>query len=634
MVSIRKYVHTLHRLGWANVIYAAWYKFSLKSGIRKAFFPPRKITGGTFFHTPELPEAPSFNYPDSWRESLERQAQNIVDGKLTYFFFHRHDMGTPPQWFLNPFNKQKVTTPDKHWTELSDFDLNIGDIKTIWEPSRFYWLPVLARAYIISRDERYLDVLNRWQNDWIDNNPLHIGPNWKCGQETSIRVMHLMLTARILHQYREPGALLQQMIWQHLQRIKSNINYALAQDNNHGTSEASGLYIGSQWLLRTGFDKPDLEQYRDKGLYLLEDRFEKLIGYDGTFSQYSINYHRMVLDTVSWVLWNERELNVKDGLSERSVEKIRKALNWLESLVDESGDAPNFGPNDGSLICKLDSNDYRDFHPSIRLLKTLLDEPISPEKKGKDEAMFWLGLTPRYEEQRADKKAHQPEQVQHFPESGLVRMNGEHSWTLFHYPYFRFRPSHCDFMHVDLWSKGENILRDSGSFSYNTNRSEPPDSSYFKSVKSHNTVSFDEEEPIPKISRFLYADWPHADEVKVDPDKQSCQARYLYGGKTHHTRKLQYLEKDTWLVTDLFNGEYNEVVLRWRLIPVYWKIDQEIMTVESEYAKVIIKSETSCQFFMDEGYESRYYMQYQQIPVLTIKGDTYTNKIESYIQLK
>ena len=30
--------------------------------------------------------------------------------------------------------------------------------------------------------------------------------------------------------------------------------------------------------------------------------------------------------------------------------------------------------------------------------------------------------------------------------------------AVFKYPSFRFRPAHCDSLHVDLWHKGENVL--------------------------------------------------------------------------------------------------------------------------------------------------------------------------------
>lgn len=631
MIPITSYISTLHKLGWANVCYVFWYKFSLTTGIRERFFPTKEIQEGTFFRSLPDDQALSSEIPDEWERPLLEQANDIINGELTYFFHHTEEVGSPPNWFLNPFNGQEVTNPQKHWTELGDFDLQIGDIKVIWEPSRFYWLPTLARAYKVSGDTHYLDVINDWLQDWADKNPLNVGPNWKCGQETSIRLMHLLLTANILGQYENPPEVLQNLVWLHLQRIEANIHYAIAQDNNHGTSEASALYVGSSWLAYTGFESPKLDEFSQKGKRLLEDRIQKLIKKDGTFSQYSVNYHRMVLDTMSWVLWNEQAMDWNDRLSSEANSSIKKALQWLETLLDESGDAPNFGPNDGSMICRLDSNDYRDFRPSCRLLNALLGRSLSEDQKMLDETLFWLGITPDY--QRQEEQSHSTE-LSHFPESGLIRINGQRSWMLFHYPQFEFRPSHCDLLHVDLWKDGKNILRDSGSYSYNTDRNAKQDASYFKSVKSHNTASFDGKEAMPKISRFLYAGWPQAENVKADTADRCCQASYRYRNQVNHKREVQHVEKDTWLVTDWFDGSYDSVTLRWRLIPGNWNLQRDILTVESDYAKIIIKTDSSCRLMMGEGYESRYYMQIQKLPVLVIRGDTHVRKIQSYIQLK
>src|SRR5690606_30461256 len=64
-----------------------------------------------------------------------------------------------------------------------------------------------------------------------------------------------------------------------------------------------------------------------------------------------------------------------------------------------------------------------------------------------------------------------------------------------------FRPSN-DVLHLDLWFKGNNILIDSGSFSYNS-----PLSPYFRSIQSHNTLQSGQFEPMPRISRFLNGQW-------------------------------------------------------------------------------------------------------------------------------
>lgn len=40
--------------------------------------------------------------------------------------------------------------------------------------------------------------------------------------------------------------------------------------------------------------------------------------------------------------------------------------------------------------------------------------------------------------------------------------------AMLRYPRFRFRPSQADALHLDLWLEGRNLLRDAGTYSYNT----------------------------------------------------------------------------------------------------------------------------------------------------------------------
>src|SRR5439155_27177209 len=84
-------------------------------------------------------------------------------------------------------------------------------------------------------------------------------------------------------------------------RISLTTLYAVAQDNNHGTSEAAGLFVGGSWLARFGAGDPRSrgQRWAEKGRKLLNKRVRRLILPDGSFSQHSLTYHRMLLDTLS-----------------------------------------------------------------------------------------------------------------------------------------------------------------------------------------------------------------------------------------------------------------------------------------------------------------------------------------------
>ena len=49
-----------------------------------------------------------------------------------------------PNWHKNYFNNCESNFKNFQWWQIPDFDPKVGDIKTIWELSRFDWVVQLA----------------------------------------------------------------------------------------------------------------------------------------------------------------------------------------------------------------------------------------------------------------------------------------------------------------------------------------------------------------------------------------------------------------------------------------------------------------------------------------------------------
>src|SRR4029079_19380469 len=91
----------------------------------------------------------------------------------------------------------------------------------------------------------------------------------------------------------------------------------------------------------------------------------------------------------------------------------------------------------------------------------------------------------------------------HFNDGAYAAVRRGTGMALMRYPRFRFRPSHADALHVDLWKDGTNLLRDGGSYSY----SDMEGTAYFSGTASHNTVQFDDRDQMPRVGRSLFGDW-------------------------------------------------------------------------------------------------------------------------------
>jgi len=587
--NIPRLIKVIPKLGYFNVAYMFWYRISMNLGIRKGKFPLGDAVKGGFFESTPLVS----DYPEEWKLNAIQRANNILQGQLTWFHYHKFQVGNPPNWFKNPFDGSVLNNPTKHWTEISDFDLNTGDVKILWEPSRFDWLTDLARAYLTTGEEKYLETINHWLRDWSLNNPKNQGPNWKCGQETSIRLMKLISVATIL----KFGLPLQKMVFEHLTRIRGNIRYAIAQNNNHGTSEAAALYIGSAWLLKQSncsFNKTVLTQWKKQGRRILEDRISRLIAKDGTFSQRSINYHRVVTDTLSWVLFNIEQLNEKP-FSEPLLKRLESLGYWqLKMMSSDLGEVPNLGSNDGAMFETFHSCDYRDFRPSTQLFFGVLKKQKVFKEEKHDEPLFW-----RY-----------PQQWQKLPvieikvpeieilDGQFLIINHQDIKLFLKIPINNFRPSGNDAFHVDLWYQQKNILCDSGSYSYNAGDI----TKWFKSVEAHNTIQFGKRQQMPNIGRFLFANWVQGKTIRAESNNGYIlwEGSYRDGWGAVHMRKLEYDKNEGKItLTDTFIKKNQEDVT------MYMNSNHDLLSM----IRVQDKDGTLINPMLNKTYLSLYYMQ-------------------------
>ncbi|PKO98519.1 MAG: heparinase [Bacteroidetes bacterium HGW-Bacteroidetes-8] len=590
-------IYTIFRLGIVNVLYVIWYRVSLKIGFRKLSFKRRNfIITDDFFSVEYIPNL----LGDNDRITLFADADKIVSGHFRYYNYHWIQVGDVPNWFANPFIGRSYPNANKHWTELADFDLIAGDIKNIWEASRFKWVMTLSRAYAASGEKKYIERLNFLLKDWSINNPFNIGPNWKCGQEASIRIFNLLNSLQFLGQHLKPSESICQFVYYSLDRISRNIFYAIAQNNNHGTSESAALYIGGLWLNSIDSVKyPRALTYSKSGRYWLENRVNKLISHSGSFSQHSVNYHRLLLDTLSYCEFWRNKLNDK-RFSNQFYKKSLAATHWLWRVTDEiSGDAPNLGSNDGALLYNLISFGYRDFRPSLAFANELFGAGVS------------------FDGVKAIDKLNS---------DGYTTLIGDNSWALVKWPFYKFRPSHSDALHFDLWYMGRNILCDCGTYSYNPVRDFGVSLS---SVGFHNTVSFDGFDQMPLISRFLKGGWlntSYVSSISTSEGGYKWSCSYKDNRGNIHIREIKVIE-DTWIITDNLSGNFKSAIIGFNINYPDCLLNNGVLLTDSFSLTPPIDGES----VLSDSFASLYYWEKHPIKRLNIevyKPGIYTTVIK------
>ncbi|MDR1816693.1 MAG: heparinase II/III family protein [Puniceicoccales bacterium] len=409
-------------------------------------------------------------------------AAEILDGRFRLFGGEPREIGRLPRWNVSPLGG--AAAPEGvHWTRIRPFAH--GDIKNIWELSRWPWAWPLALTGGNAAADRFWELAD----DWLAHNPPNTGVNWFCGQEASLRLF-AAVAARLTFDASPATTPLRLARWRQLvratgARVAANLDYALSQSNNHGVSECCGLLTagaltggatGAKWTIIAE--------------HALAAQLASLVYPDGGFAQHSANYHRLLVHDLRWasLVFRLERRSTPPWLADAAA----RAEDFLDA-IDAAGDATGAATGGRSAAFLYGANDGADILPLGAAERILRGSGLK-----------------RRSETRAPA-------ARHFPDAGVLVWNGSATAggdglrLLLRCPTaFRHRPSHADLLHLAARWRGADVLLSPGSFSYNPPPNDPraaggpPLSSAF----SHNTVTFEGHDQMEKFSRFLYLPWP------------------------------------------------------------------------------------------------------------------------------
>jgi hypothetical protein len=590
----------LKNMGWRYTSFRIKHELMKKSGQLKKKFPVSPAYK-QFVTLEGWKSNPSKFFFES-RENLPFQKNptylvkerfnKIMNGEFEFFNSIGFNIGRNYDWITNPDNGFKYDI-HKHWTKIPDYSREAGDIKYVWEKSRFSYLYDLIRYdYHFGKDCSqfiFSEILS-----WIKSNPVNCGPNYRCSQEISLRILNWTFA---LNYYRNSANLtddvfnqIQFSIYWQVQHVHKNIDFSrIAVRNNHAITETLTLYLAG--LLYPQF--PGSQKWKENGKKWFEEEVAYQIYEDGTFLQFSMNYHRVVVQLLTWALVLADKSN--ERFSDVVYDRARKSVEFLRTcMVDENGQLPNYGANDGALFFKLNDSDYRDYRPSLNALAKSLKIDLCLHDT---EDELWYGIDSRPINTWIPSFG-----VHSFNKSGYYIFREDDTLTFIRCGNHKDRPLQADNLHLDIWYKGENILFDGGSYKYNTT---PELLNYFMGTASHNTVMLNEYNQMKKGTRFVWYHWSQSIFSKSSETEDSYIfegeiAAFTYLDKSiRHKRKITKLKnKPEWIVEDFIINKPAGTKMKQLFHPIalntfsFRSIDQT-----GEEVKPIIK----------KGYQSKYY---------------------------
>jgi len=491
--------------------------------------------------------------------------------------------GPAPDWH-GPFESRA------HALDLDLFAA--GDIRPVWEANRLLAIPRL----MLQGDAPQAEALLR---DWRAANQPFRGPAWACGQEAALRALHLCLALGGDAPRRAMGALLEA----HARRITATRAYAAAQDNNHAVSEPAGLFaiglaLGDRALAAQGA--------RD-----LVRAVARLVAPDGAFAQASPGYHRLLLDTLAVAEWLRRRHGAPP-FAEPFAARAAAATDWLARVMAPGGALPRCGAVDDSAFADLSGRGPFDARGSLERAARLFRGASAgiPDDPG----CTALGIPcpdlrlPRMASWRSEGWMG----LEAGPLRALLRTGAP----------LRFRPAQADLLHLDLWRGDEAILRDGGTGAYNPGPGAAWWTRALADTAGHNTVEFDGEAQMPRLSRFLYARWPRC---RALPDGAALTD---WRGRRHE-RRIR-LDAGSLVVEDRLAGPFATIALRWRLAPGDWRPTED--GAARGGFRIALAADAPCRIALVQGWESPAYGVVRPAPVLELRAAAPVARLTTWVE--
>ena len=449
-----------------------------------------------------------------------------------------------------------------HWSTMSDASAEAGDIKDIWEPARLGWLLPRLRLWASSNDDTVAEEIWAVVEDWQRSNPPYLGPNWMCGQETSLRTITVMLLADALsaspsttdERRRAVGRLVHDAVG----RVGPTLGYALSQRNNHAISEAGFLWSASvlaPWL-------PDAAGLRRRGARALTEAVTDQFDRDGSYSQHSPTYQRVALHVLLWCLAVSRATGepAPDGVAEA----VARSVPHLRSLLAPASDGrvPNLGGNDGALVFDLAPAGIDDLRPVLAHAAAATDQDSGLGPGPWDDEGAWFGLA---SSSSVPSSVGEPSPTYRpvVPSRSIHALTRGPAHAVLRAGPLSHRPAHADQLHVDIWLGGSPVAVDAGSYRYTA---PAPWGNALADETVHNLPRVPGRPQAVRAGRFFWRTWEEAVVLDRHHDDHSSTvvARLTLPGGIVLRRAVTVSDG---LVAVVDHAVGAAVAIRWNLMP-------------------------------------------------------------------
>jgi len=482
-----------------------------------------------------------------------------------------NDGGSEIDWHRDPVHGKRA--PMEPWFEIPFLDFAVvGDHKVIWELNRHQHLVTLAKARLLSGDEKYTrELLTQWRS-WRKANPYPLGINWGSTLEVAFRSLSWIWVDRLLAgleggagaEFRAEMAPALAFHGRYIERYLST-HFS---PNTHLLGEALALFF-----LGTLYPQmPRANRWKESGWRIVLQEAERQVHPDGVYFEQSLYYHVYALDFFLYA----RLLAARNDMEiPRTFDAaLGRMLDVVETLA-QAGPAEGFGDDDGGRLWNPRRNRTEQMTDPLALGALIYAKQFSAARL--TEEAIWL-FGGRAVDELGREAAEAAVLSRAFPHGGLYVLADSapcrQAMVVDAGPHGAGRSGHghADALSLRLTMDGQRWLVDAGSGVYISK--DPVDRDVFRGTGAHNTMRVDGEDQAVADSPFSWTQIP-----TVQAENWIVGKSFTYFAGSHngyarladpvlHRRHVLQVAGGLWLVRDVALGQAkHELEIRWHFAP-------------------------------------------------------------------
>jgi hypothetical protein len=417
--------------------------------------------------------------------AIIKEADEICQHRFRLLGYEDLDYGPEIDWHLDRVHNQRA--PLDPWFKIPFLDFAVvGDHKVTWELNRHQHLVTLAKAWLLTGDQKYpRELMAQWRS-WLKANPYPLGINWGSTLEVAFRSLswiwidHLLIDAPSYAEFR--AELLPALAF-HGQYIERYLSTYFS-PNTHLLGEALAMFfIGALYP-----QFPRAQRWRDNGWKILLHEAGRQVRPDGVYFEQSLYYHVYALDFFLHARLLAKLNNIE--IPNAYDEVISRMIDVVEALA-HAGPAEGFGDDDGGRLFNPRRNRTEHMTDPLALGALAFDRD-SPAAQLTEESIWLFG--PRAVSKLPSDRPQKALSSRAFPDGGIYVIAGTDPRSTMAIDAGPFGVGRCGHGHADALSlrltiNGARWLVDSGSGVYISK--DPSERNGFRGTAAHNALRVD-----------------------------------------------------------------------------------------------------------------------------------------------